>query len=147
MKKILSRWKKNILKNKLNLSIFLGLLSLHVFLRVYQLEERMGFSWDQVDNAWAAKRILIDHNYPLLDMVAKASSGFYIGPAYYYLIAIVYWFFNLNPIASPFFAGITSILTFFILFYVFKKIFSLPVAFIALFIHTVSYFIISSDRG
>lgn len=119
----------------------------HIFFRFYLLEERLHFNWDQVDNAWVAKSIIIDHNYPLQGMVAKLNSGFHIGPLYYYLIAFFYWIFNLNPIASAFFAGATSILTFFILFYIVKKLFSYNVALIAVIIHTVSYFIISSDRS
>lgn len=119
----------------------------HIFFRFYLLEERLHFNWDQVDNAWAAKNIIVDHKLPLLGMVAKGNSGFYIGPAYYYLIAIFYWIFDLDPIASGIFAGVTSIFTFFVLFFVIKKLFSYNIALIAVFIHTVSFFIISSDRS
>lgn len=119
---------------------------LHVFLRFYALETKNIFGWDQVDNAWAAKDIIVDHKLPLLGMVAKGNSGFYIGPAYYYLIAIVYWVFNLDPISSGVFAGITSIFTFFTFFYVIKKIFSNDTALIAVFIYTISFSMISFDR-
>lgn len=126
--------------------IFFLLLTLHIFFRFYQLEGRNPFGWDQVDNAWAAKDILVDKKFPLLGMVAKTNSGFYIGPAYYYLITPFYWFFNLDPIASGVFAGVTSIFTFFVLFLITKKIFSTHVALFAVFIHTVSSSLISADR-
>jgi 4-amino-4-deoxy-L-arabinose transferase-like glycosyltransferase len=69
-------------------------------------------------------------------MVAKENSSIYIGPVYYYMIAVLYWIFNLNPIASAVFAGLTSIFTFWVIFYVARKMFSAEVALIAVFINT-----------
>ena len=129
------------------LIVLLAIFVAHIFFRFYLLEERMGFNWDQVDNAWAAKDIIVDNKFPLQGMIAKLNSGFYIGPLYYYFIAVFYWIFNLNPIASAFSAGFTSIVTYFVLFYIVKKLFSYKIALIVVFIHTVSFFIISSDRA
>lgn len=122
--------------------IFIALL----FLRFYQLDLRNAFGWDQVDNAWVSKRLIVDHKFPLIGMVAKQNSGVYIGPAYYYFAAFFYWIFNLNPIASGVIAGATSIFTFFIIYYIVKKLFSTEVALIAVFINTVSFFGIAFDR-
>lgn len=104
------------------------------------------FGYDQVDNAWAAKNIIINHWYPLVGMVAKGNSNIYIGPVYYYMIAVVYWIFNLNPIASAVFAGLTSIFTFWVIFYVAKKLFSTEVALLAVFINTFFLPAIFFDR-
>ena len=145
MKNVLSKL-INFLKNNKGLVILSVLFIAHVFFRFYLLGERLGFGWDQVDNAWHAKDIIVSHKYPLLGMVAKGNSGIYIGPLYYYLIALVYWIFNMNPIASGVMAGLTSIFTFFVIFYFTKKLFSDDIALIAVGIHTVSYFIISNDR-
>lgn len=133
-------------KSRKVLILFLLIFSFLVFLRFYQIEARNPFGWDQVDNAWAAKKIIVNHEMPLLGMVAKQNSGIFIGPAYYYLIAFFYWIFNLNPIASGVFAGITSIFTFLVLFYVSKKIFSVEAALIAVFINTVTFYGIAFDR-
>jgi 4-amino-4-deoxy-L-arabinose transferase-like glycosyltransferase len=129
------------------LTILMVIFIAHLFFRFYLLSERLSFGWDQVDNAWAAKSIIVDHKYPLLGMVAKGNSGFNIGPLYYYLIAIVYWVFRLNPIASGVTAGLTSIFTFFVIYFVTKKLFSQNIALIAVGIHTVSNYIIVSDRS
>ena len=87
-------------------TLILGILFVfHVFFRFYGFEEKHGFSWDQVDNAWAAKNILVEHKFPLVGMVAKQNSGFYIGPMYYYYVAFFYLLTNLDPIASVFIAG------------------------------------------
>lgn len=126
--------------------IIILLFLLHVFLRFYQLETRLIFAVDQLDSAWAARRILVDHIYPILGPSNKLGSGIYIGPAYYYLISIVYFFTNLDPIAAGIFAGLTSVFNFWVIYFITKNLFSKYVALIALFIHTVAYPSIQFDR-
>src|SRR6266568_2669914 len=116
-------------KNRKWIILFL-IFGLELFLRFYQIEERNPFGSDQVDNAWAAKNLIVNHRVPLVGMVAKGNSGFYIGPVYYYLISIVYWLTNLDPIASGIFAGITGIFTFWVIFFVTRKLFSFSTALI-----------------
>ena len=144
MKKI-KKITKGLLKNKF-LILVLIIFACEVFLRFYEIEQRNPFGYDQVDNAWAAKNIIVNHWYPLVGMVAKANSGIYIGPAYYYLISIFYFFTKLNPIASGLFAGVTSIFTFWVLYFVTKKIFNNQVTIIALIINTFCLNAIIFDR-
>lgn len=133
-------------KNKRGLVLFVLIFLLFVFLRLYQLEERNGFGWDQVDNAWAAKNIVADGKFPLVGMQAKLNSGIFIGPLYYYYIAVFYFVTDLDPIASGIAAGFTGIITFFVIYFVTKSLFSEKVAFIAVFLYTISYAAISADR-
>jgi 4-amino-4-deoxy-L-arabinose transferase-like glycosyltransferase len=135
---------KHLLKKKELLCIILIFL-VFLFTRFYQLEERTEFRWDQVDNAWAAKDILIDGKLPLVGMVAKQNTGFYIGPLYYYFITPFYWVFNFDPIASAFIGRITSLFTFVILYIVTKKIFGKATALLSIFLYAVSFVIISAD--
>lgn len=134
---------KNI---KFQILILVFIFILHLFFRFYELETKSPFGWDQVNNAWAAKNIIVDHKFPLLGFQAKLNSGIYIGPIYYYFISIFYFFTNLDPIASGITAGVTSIFTFLTLFYVTKKLFSVNVALISVFINTVGFFGIMFDR-
>lgn len=128
--------------------IILALIfGLHIFFSFYNLERWASFDWDQIDNAWAALRILVAHKYPLIGMVAKANSGMYIGPLYYYLVALFYSLTRLNPIASPLLAGCTSIFSFFVLYYVSKQLFNEKTSLIACCIYTFSEFIIRSERS
>lgn len=117
-----------------------------LFLRFYHIADKSPFGYDQVDNAWAAKNLIVNHQLPLVGMVAKENSGIYIGPAYYYLISFFYWIYGLNPIASGIFAGITSIFTFWVIYYMGKKLFSTEVAIIALLINTFNFNAILFDR-
>lgn len=117
-----------------------------VFLRFYQIDSKSIFMYDQVDSAWAAKGILVDHNFPLIGPANKLGSGLFVGPLYYYLISSFYFLTNLDPIAAPLFAGFTAILTFFTIFYITKKIFSFNIALIAIGLYAVSFHAIESDR-
>lgn len=134
------------MKNKLRITLVALLFVTHIFLLFYELESRTEFRWDQVDNAWAAKDIIVDHKLPLVGMQVKQNSGFFIGPAYYYFIAPFYWIFNLDPIASGVIAGVTGIVTFVTIFYFTKKLFSFDVALMTLFLYTVSFEIIRAER-
>lgn len=136
---------KRIFSNK-TIIILLIVLAVHIFLRFYQLEYRMVFGFDQVDSAWAAKRIIADHNFPLIGPSNKLNSGIYVGPLYYYLISIFYFFTNLDPIAAGIFAGITSIIGFFVFFFIVKRLFSLKAALVGLGLNAISFSAIQFDR-
>jgi 4-amino-4-deoxy-L-arabinose transferase-like glycosyltransferase len=125
----------------------LALFLVHIFFMFYNLEKWATFGWDQVDNAWAAMRILVGHNYPLLGMVAKQNSGLYIGPFYYYLVAAFYFFTRLDPIASPILAGCTALFSYWIIYVVSRRLFNIKVALVSCFIYTFSYFIINAERN
>lgn len=142
--KIVKQCWKWALKHK-SLLIVLVIFAFELFTRTYQLNLKNPFGYDQVDNAWAAKNIIINHWYPLVGMVAKTDSGIYIGPVYYYFVAFFYWIFNLNPIAIWAIAVVTDIITFWVLYYIIKKLFNPTVAIIALIINTFSLGIVIFD--
>jgi 4-amino-4-deoxy-L-arabinose transferase-like glycosyltransferase len=102
------------------------------------MDVKYTFGWDQVDNAWAAKNIIVNHEFPLVGMVAKGNTGFFIGPLYYYFVALFYWITGLNPVASQYIALTTSVFTFFAIFFVVKKIFNFKIALIACLINSVA---------
>lgn len=122
------------------------LFSLHIFLRFSYMETKNLFGWDQVRDAWVSLDIIENSKYPLLGMVAKQNTGIYLGPAYYYLVAPFYFFSNLDPRASGILAGAVSIVNFWGLFFLVKKIFSFKVAFFATFINTIAMTSITFDR-
>ena len=133
-------------KRKILLIVLGVLVVFHLFFRFYELEKRSQFTWDQVDNAWHAKNLLVNHQFPLVGMPAKQDSGVSIGPAYYYFVTFFYWVTNLDPIASPIIAGISSVISASVLFLATRKIFNTKVAVISLFINTFSFYLISMDR-
>jgi 4-amino-4-deoxy-L-arabinose transferase-like glycosyltransferase len=110
------------------------------------MDQKNPFGYDQVDNAWAAKNLIVNHQFPLIGMAAKGNSGIFLGPVYYYLITFFYWILNLNPIASGIFAGVTSIFTFWVLYYFTKRLFNTEIAIIAVIINTFNINGIIFDR-
>lgn len=132
-------------KYKVQLILALILVT-HIFLRFYLLKEKSNLTWDQVDSAWAAKSIIVDKHFLINGPVAKGNSGIYMGPIYFYLITIFYFFTNLDPIASPIFQGVLSILNLLVVYIVTKKLFGEKVAIIASIINTFSLVVMNSDR-
>lgn len=110
------------------------------------MENRAIFGFDQITNSWVMRNILLYGKRPFLGMVAKGNSGFFIGPAYYYLLAVFYWIFDLDPIAGMVFVGVVSCITFWVLYYVVKDIYNDFVAVISLFIYTFSKGVLDFDR-
>jgi 4-amino-4-deoxy-L-arabinose transferase-like glycosyltransferase len=117
-----------------------------LILRFMQPETRAVFGWDQVVNSWVVKDMILAGKRPLTGMVAKMNTGFYIGPAYYYLLAPFYWVFRLDPVANSYFAGTIAVMTFSALFWVTRRLFDRKTVLIALFIYTFSSNVIRFDR-
>lgn len=145
-KNIFKQLIKRTKKNKREIFVFTIILAVFIFLRFYQFEERNPFAWDQVDNAWAAKNILVEHKFPLTGMQAKLNSGVFIGPLYYYYISFFYFLTNLDPIASGIAAGATGIITLITIYFVFRNLFSQNTAFIAMIFYTFSFAATIGDR-
>lgn len=146
MNKYFSKVLDYIQKNKRFALLFLLVFTSYVFLRVFDLEKRAQFTWDQVDNAWHAKNLIVDGVYPLEGMPAKQNSGISIGPFYYYFVSFFYLVTDLDPIASPIVASTTSILAFFVLFFCSLKLFNKWIGLIAVFIVAFSNYLIIFDR-
>lgn len=134
---------KKIKSTHLLLAVLVLLL---LFFRVYQIEDRNQFTYDQVDNAWAAKTIIIDRNFPIEGMQVKQNTGLFIGPLYYYYIVPFYLVFNLDPVASGYIAAFTSVISILILYFITKKIFSSRVGIIASLIYIFLLPYIEFDR-
>ncbi len=118
--------------------ILFALFLLHLLLRFSFIETKNSFGWDQVRDAWVSLDMIVNHKYPFLGMVAKQNTGIYLGPVYYYFIALFYFFTNLDPIESGLFAGFISVINFWGLFFLVKKIFYFRVALFAIFINIIA---------
>lgn len=142
MKKYLSKY----FSSKITLVIIIVLLIVQIFTRFSYPDTKSDFSWDQIDNAWAAKNIIYDHKFPLVGMQAKGNTGFYIGPYYYYLITPFYVATDLDPYASIIIAGFTSIVMFFLTYLLVKSMLGEKIALFATFIEVFSFYVIGLDR-
>ena len=145
-KKKINYFIEKFFTNRTYFVLFCILFVVLIVTRFIMPETKSGFGYDQVDNAWAAKDILIDGKLPLVGMQAKGNTGFYIGPYYYYFLAPFYFVTAMDPIASPIAALVVAIFTFFVVYFVTKSMFGEKAALIAIFINTFSSYILILDR-
>lgn len=131
--------------SKYKLIIFVSLVSLlGLYLRFYRIEETFTFTWDQGRDAWAVREIL--HGKFPLEGPRTGVGNFYLGPAYFYLLAPFYFLFKMDPMATNYFNMAVNAVTLPTLFLVAKKVFNPKVAIISLLIFALTHHAISSTR-
>lgn len=128
-------------KEKLLVILIIGLGFL---LRIWRLRELMGFDYDQEAAAFAVDSILSGK----ITLIGQQLSvgGVFIGPGYYYLLAIFYWLFSRDPIGAGVMVALISIITMAVLFVLTKSLFDNKTALIALLIYATSSKINFYDR-
>lgn len=93
------------------------------------------FGYEQGIDMLIAKKIVIDHEFPLLGYEVGGIGGFAKGPGWNYLLTIPFIISNGDPFAGRILMFILSIATVLLGFYLFRKIFGVTTAFfIAIFL-------------
>lgn len=121
------------------------IIFLATFLRFYNLENKVGFNWDQEDTAFTLKKIIVDKKLTLIG-TQTSEGGLFMGPLYYYFFVPFFLLFKMDPIAGPVAVSLVGVLTTLLMFFVGKKLFEERVGILASFIYATSYFIISFDQ-
>jgi 4-amino-4-deoxy-L-arabinose transferase-like glycosyltransferase len=90
----------NLIKqNKLEVLLLTLIVLLALFLRLYRIDAYMTFLGDEGRDALVIKGILVDHHVPLLGPPTSVGM-MYLGPLYYYMMAVPMALFWLNPVAA-----------------------------------------------
>jgi len=132
--------------NKFIYIIFSLLIFIGVILRFYNLRSNTSFNWDQENSvAYPAKEIIINHHFPLIGP-RTGVGDLRLGPFYFYLAALFFAFFRMDPVSGAILAASLATLTLIISFILIKKIFSQPIAFYFVLIWATSTFVIFLDR-
>jgi len=113
------------------------ILLLALFFRTYNFEKSFSFAHDQDLYSWIAKDIVVNKHLRLAGQVTSVD-GVFIGPAYYYLMALSYWIFGMNPMGAMPVVTIIGLLTVWSFYYVVKKFYGQKCGLIASFIYAVS---------
>ena len=92
------------MKNKLYIFLSILIIGVGLFLRLYKMENRAPFDWDQ-NRDYQVISAVASGKYTLIGPVAKGEGGFFLGPLYYYLVMPTYLLMDGSPLALP----ITSI--------------------------------------
>lgn len=112
MKKI-TNWIKN---NRLESAIILLIILLAAYLRFYRLPEYMTFLGDEGRDAIVIKKILVAHDIPFIGPPTSIGN-MYLGPLYYYMMAVPMGIFWLNPAAAAYQVALIGLLTVGLIYY------------------------------
>jgi len=137
---MLKRIKNILTKNWL----FLILLIIGIFLRLYRLEEFITFLGDQGRDAIVIKRIITFEHFPALGPVSSVGQVF-LGPFFYYLMAPFLALFRLNPVGLAFGSAFYSTIGIIFAYFILKKI-DQKTANIFLVLSTFSWILIHNAR-
>lgn len=136
----------NQVKEKLSPELLLVVIVfLGIFFRVYHLADLFAFAHDQDIFSWIIKDIAVDHHLRLIGQLTSVD-GIFIGPFYYYLLALFYILFNFNPLSANIPAILIGVATIISCYFVFSKFFGKASGLIAAFVYAVSIFTASYDR-
>ena len=125
--------------------ILIAILLVGIFFRIYHFRYLYTFDHDQDLSAWIVKDILVDHHPRLIGQLTSIDSVF-VGPLYYYLLAIFFALFKMNPLAAHVPATIIGASTIVSIYFVFSKLFSKTAGLIGAFLWATSISLVFLDR-
>lgn len=114
------------------------ILVIGLIMRIYNFEKSFGFGHDQDLYSWIAKDIVVNKHLRSVGQITSVD-GVFIGPLYYYLMALSYWLSNMNPMSAIVPTAIIGLLTIVSFYFFGKKYFSERVGLIMAFIYAVSF--------
>ena len=137
MKKIYRFIKKNI--------FLIGIISFLIFIRFYRAVDFFTFNFDEEYQASLAFEQV--KNFHLIWIGVSASNiGFYLGPGFTYLNALLLKLTNGDPISLAYFAPLLGVLTAFSLYFITREIFNKKIALLSMFFYLGSTLMNFLDR-
>ncbi|MFV1917674.1 MAG: ArnT family glycosyltransferase, partial [Patescibacteria group bacterium] len=122
-----------------------AILLLALFVRVYRIEEYLGFYYDQGRDALVIWKFWHEGR-PFLIGPVTGLAGIFLGPLYYYLIAPFYLIGGGNPVAPTLFLASLSAVAIFSLYFLGCKFYSRATGLIAATIGAFSYELVKAGR-
>lgn len=116
----------------------LGILSVFLLFRLLSFKQRLGFGHDEDLAGWIIKDIVVNHHFRLIGQETSIGKLF-IGPLFYYLEALYFLIFRMDPLAGFFLVFSISCLTFFSLLFVLNRLFNERVSLIGSFLYASSF--------
>lgn len=110
------------MKKWLYFTISAVVITLALFLRLYKIENRAPFDWDQNRDYLAVEQIT-KGNFTLVGPVAKGEGGFLLAPLYYYLVTPGFLLSKGDPIALPITSAILDVVSIVLILALFPRIF------------------------
>lgn len=133
------------MKSKIYLGLAILILGLGLFLRLYKIENRAPFDWDQ-NRDYQAITSIATGKPTLIGPVAKGEGGFFLGPLYYYLATPAYLLSDGNPLSLPLTSLAIDILSLLTILVLFPKIWGRTKTLALALVWAFSWYMIESSR-
>jgi len=137
VKKIANTVKNWIKQNPREAAILLLIIFVGTFLRFYKIDEYMTFLGDEGRDAIVVRRLLAEQD---LILVGPGTSigNMYLGPLYYYMMAIPLFLAGYSPVGPAIQIAILSVITLFLVWLVGRQWFGKTAAMIATFFYAIA---------
>jgi 4-amino-4-deoxy-L-arabinose transferase-like glycosyltransferase len=109
-----------ILNNKLEFVILVLILLIGAFMRLYKIDQYMTFLGDEGRDVLIVRRIFTELHPPLIGP-GTSIGNMYLGPAYYYMMAIPLLLANFNPVGPAIFIALLGVITILFVWYVSRE--------------------------
>ncbi len=136
-------WLRN---HRTEVLIVFGILLIAAFLRFYRLPEYMTFLGDEGRDALVIKKMLVEHDLPFIGPPASVGN-IYLGPLYYYMMAVPMAIFWLNPVAAAGMVAFVGVATVFLTYYLARQWFGFIPAVFSASLYAVSWVAIIYSRS
>jgi len=133
--------KKRISKE---LIIVAAIIIAAIFVRFYEIDKLLPFTFDQAEYYFYVKQIV--GGKPILIGPRTGIEGFYLGPAYFYVLVPFYLAFGGHPIGGAVLDGIFGVLAVLGIYFLAKEMFGKRVGILALLISCFSPLLVSYSR-
>lgn len=133
------------MKSKIYLGLAILILGLSLFLRLYKIENRAPFDWDQ-NRDYQAIASIATGKPTMIGPVAKGEGGFFLGPLYYYLATPAYLLSDGNPLSLPLTSGAIDIFSLLTILVLFPKVWGRTKTLALALVWALSWFMIESSR-
>ena len=129
------------LKMKKPLLAIIAIIIIGSFLRLYNFNDLLRFNNDQVRDAQIIDSMYSGENFPLFGPKAGGTK-FNLGGAFYYLEYLSGAIFGFSPAGIAFFIPLLSIISIYLFYLIFKKIFSINITLGLTFLYAISFYAI-----
>lgn len=140
-----NRFAKEIKSHPLTYILLIVILSLAFFIRVYRLNDLLGFYYDQGRDALVIWDLWYKGNFFLVGPTTGLA-GIFRGPWYYWLVAPLYLVGKGNPLWPAIFLALTSVIAIWLSFLIASRIQNKTAGIIAAIVASFSYSIVIASR-
>ncbi len=135
-----------VVSHKVEFVLLICILLVGAFVRLYKIDQYMTFLGDEGRDALIVRRLIVNHHPPLIGP-GTSIGNMYLGPAYYYMMAIPLLIANFNPVGPAVFIALLGVGTILVLWWVTREWFGSAGAFVASFLYAISPVVIIYSRS